>query len=405
MLRKERSQAKKGLATSAAGVFSGINGMFNGAYTIVSGIEKVGTKAVQVAGGIGSVTFGIAYGLNAILGLVTAGRDFFNAFKRAKGRKAVRTLMEIYQARAEALRDQIEPLLAEVEEGRIPNLSDIQRIKAWQQELLEVETMRNALATAKHKQGYKGKLFGGSMGLASAAAGMALLAATIGGVAAAATPVGWIIGGIALLATIGFAVGKTIRRKVRDNNIKRMRKEIAHVSEYIESGRIGGMPAPAYDAQKVETHSALQNLARSSAERGGDIWHRRQFEQPGTDYETKSRLHKWLTKSKSGTLTMQARLEELKTYLAKHDKENARTILIEGLRASLDPTHPESAKMVKKDPHDPHSPERSMRQHTSELLEHYFPGNSAKMIASLLSADETIREDAGKRILSKMKLG
>ncbi len=84
-------------------------------------------------------------------------------------------------------------------------------------------------------------------------------------------------------------------------------------------------------------------------------------------------------------MTVKARHDELTPYLAKHDNEKTCTILIDGLLAAVDPDPAESAKMVKKYPQDPLSPVRTMREQTRELLEHWFAGNSGKMISSLLS--------------------
>lgn len=407
VLEKERSQAKKGLASDISNVTLGLNGILNGIVTIIAGAVQSGTAAAIASAGIGAVTFGVNYAGGAILSFIEAMRDFFKVHKRSKAKKQMWEMVRAYEQGLEAKHEE----MANLKRTTISSMADIFEIEKTTQEItreiLRLEKLRSAFAMAERKQGYGGNLASGGMNLLATAGGAALLASVISAsTVAAATPIGWALAGAAALGILCFAIGKKIKKSLRNKNVTRMRQEREFVQEYIDTGKIAGRRSPAYDASGVQIHSPQENIHRDPAEREQDIWHRFMVQPEGVKVEKKGWFNRLFSKGKSGKSTMARRLNKLDRYLTKFDKEAAGDTIIEGLLAALDDSNPESQRMVKIDPKGPDddSNKRTMKEQTRGLLEHFFPGKANDMIASLQSDNDKNREAAKRRILSKMKL-
>lgn len=475
LLKRKKSDAVKGEWENAGNILGGVSGMVNG----ISGLIA-GATAALVAG----VAFGVGAGLNAIIGTISAIRDFVNAGKRAKSKKEVGRVRAAYAelylklgtkvGAMKALNDQrqtkVDKLTEENQEHldvvssksdeivaanteldqkreeyekeesltkkqtliadimllkpRIQKLSKerfdalqlavekeqqaqriaqeiadtVNDIQDTEQKYEEYGKMVTALKTAERKQGFGGKIGSGIINTIGAAGGAALLAATLGA-GAAAGPVGWILSGVALLGVIGYAVGMHIKRKIRESNVKRMKQEINLVASYIATGRLpsGGTLPDGY------TKGADENARKD------DMWHRVMF--PTT--EKKGWFNKLISKKRSGTMTMQERVDLITDYLGKYDKEAAGEVIATGFVKALQPGT-EGDQEVQNPAYKDDLPDRirtqtpktvPLRDLNVGLLAHFFPNKEEEMKSALLSADPDKQSDAKQLLIKKLKLG
>jgi membrane protein implicated in regulation of membrane protease activity len=419
-LQKQVAQVNKGLASDSATVGSSLNGITNAISTIIQGAASGATATAAAL--LANVTFAIGYGVGVILNLIQAGRDFFNVYKRRKGQKAVAKVIQAYDQRMAALRDEIGQVYDRITEmAGDTNLSledsmerterEMKTVRAHQEEIAILEARRSAFAVSKRKQGAKGKGISGVLNLVGAAGGTALTiagiaaAAGVGASLAAAGPVGWALLGTALLGILAFAIGKKIKQSLRKKNVKRMRQELRFVNEYIDKGSINGVSSPAYNRRGEQIATAAKNAEYRPSTRQYHAWHRFLVQPEGVKVEKKGWFNRLTSRRKSGTLSMGARREALQAYLGKYDKQRAGQDAIVGIIEALSPG---AAGDVTVDVDDPQRPgtkkSLTMREVMLGLLQSYFPKDWQKMRSSLLSEDEKLREGAEQRLLSKLKL-
>lgn len=423
LLKKQVSQANKGLASDSVAVGSSLNGIFNAISTIIQGASSGATAAM--AGLLANVTFAVGYGVGAILNLIQAGRDFYNIYKRKKGQKAVARVIEAYNQRLGNLHDEINDAYERMtdiagdtslslEEALTQAEQEAKTIRAHQDEIATLEARRSAFAVSKRKQGAGIKSVQATLNLIGAAGGTALtvagIAAAIGTGAAAATlaaagPVGWALAGTALLGILAFAIGTKIKQSIRRKNVKRMRQEIGFVNEYIDKGTIDGVPSPAYDEKGNRIAKAARNVTFSPSTRQYHAWHRFMVQPAGVKVEKKGWFNRLISRRKSGTLSMKGRRDALRAYLEKYDKQKAGQNAIEGIVTALGPGAAGDVQVDVDDPKNPGTKKTlTMRQVMHGLLQSYFPKDWQKMRSSLLSEDERLRKGAEQRFLSKLKL-
>ena len=420
LLEKQLSQANKGLASDSVAVSSSLNGITNAISTIIQGAASGATATAAAL--LANVTFAIGYGVGAILNLIQAVRDFFNVYKRRKGQKAVTKVIQAYDQRLAVLQDEIseanerivniagdvdltlEEALEQVEE-------EAKTVREHQEEIATLEARRSAFAVSKRKQGAKGKTLSGVLNLVGAAGGTALTVAGIaaavgvGASLAAAGPVGWALAGTALLGILAFAIGKKIKQSIRAKNVKRMRRELTFVNEYIEKGTINGVPSPAYDEKGEVIAATTSNGNLRPSARQYHAWHRFLVQPEGVKVEKKGWFNRLTSRRKSGTLSMGARRERLQAYLEKYDKQQAGQNAIAGIVEALAPGPAGDVTVDVDDPEQPGAKKTlTMREVMQGLLQSYFPKDWRKMQTSLLSEDEKLRERAEQRLLSKLKL-
>jgi len=173
----------------------------------------------------------------------------------------------------------------------------------YQESIKPVLKLISGLQVSKRKQGYKEKAGTASLNFMGAAGGAALLAATIGGVAAAATPIGWTLAGLAAVGILIYTVGKKVKRKIRKSNVKRM---------------------------KAERDLILYDLEWNNVQKGSR-WNRREFKLR----EERGQFNKFGRRKKSGKITIEKRLAEIDTYLKKYDVESAGDEVYEGVKSAL----------------------------------------------------------------------
>lgn len=475
LLKRKKSDAIKGEWENAGNIIGGISGMVNGIAGLISG-----ATAALVAG----VAFGVGAGLNAIIGTISAIRDFVSAGKRAKTQKEIGRVRAAYtelygglgtkvgtmkevntrrQTKVDKLnlenQDHMEvvvkksddileantqldekrqayeeetglskrqTLIADImllkkkistlEQERLDALKEAQKKEQQAQDIAqeivgtateisdaeqkydEYGKMITALTTAERKQGFGGKIASGVINLVGAAGGAALLAATLGA-AAAAGPVGWILSGVALVGVIGYAVGMHIKRVIRKKNVVRMKQEISLVASYISTGRLpsGGTLPDGY------TPGTDENA------RKGDMWHRSMFP---TD-EKKGWFNKLISKKRSGTMTMQERIDLITNYLGKYDKEAQGDVIATGFIKALAPGT-DGDQEVQNPAYSDDLPDNlksttpqtvPLRDLNMGLLAHFFKDKATEMKESLLSADPDKSEAAKTLLKKKLKLG
>ena len=405
LLHKQISQVNKGLASDSATVGSSLNGITNAISTIIQGAASGATATMAAL--LANVTFAIGYGVGTILNLIQAGRDFFNVHKRRKGQKAVARIIQAYDHRLGTLRDEIGEANKQIKnvgdetdltsKERLTRLKEATKtVKEHKEEIVTLEARRSAFAVSKRKQGAKGKGLSGVLNLVGAAGGTALTiagiaaAAGVGASLAAAGPVGWALAGTALLGILAFAIGKKIKQSIRAKNVKRMRRELAFVNEYINKGTINGVPSPAYNKKGAVIAAARRNVTMRSTARQGHAWHRFMVEPEGVKVEKKGWFNRLISSKKSGTLTMGERAAHLNAYLGKYDKQKAGENAIAGIIEALAPGTAGNVEVKVDDPQNPGAKKAlTLRDAMQGLLQSYFPKDWRKMQVSLLSKDDS----------------
>ena len=394
VLEKEKQKALTGDLENIEQLGTSINGVINGVTTLLNSLSAVANTATAV---ISVITFGIGAGLAALLGTINGIRDSLNAHKRRKNQEATGTFIEFTQALLESYGAKIESKNNELrsaqkqyrlsteylfrpDEEQDPDTAVIHStilrgatafesginadILALQSKMPLMVKMISGLELSKRKQGYKEKAGTASLNFLGAAGGAALLAATIGGVAAAATPIGWTLIGLATIGVLVYSVGKKVKRKIRGSNVLRMREERDMINAQVAQN---------------------PNLPDQT-------WHREDFETA----ETKGWFNKLFSRSKSGSMTIRQRLIELNTYLKKYDIEAAGDDVYNGILAALVGEEGSDAVEVSD------GIEKSFKSATGELLTTL--GIDPNMIIASMQGDDAAQAKAKKLLLGKMKL-
>lgn len=437
LLERKKAAAQKGTAEGVGSILGGISGFING----VAGLAS----AAVVAG----VAFGCGQALNVLIGTINAIRDFMNVAKRSKAKSAISKVLSAYTQLADDQATKVEDKKNEIDQlasqekaldkqlasyrqkrnnaksqkaksryqTKVDEIKDQKRdlnnqLQTLANELARIEgdfdkfdSMRQSLATSKRKQGFGSKIFSGLTNLVGVGGSAALLAATIGGVGAAAGPVGWVLGGIALVAMLSFFIGREIKQSIRKSNVTRMQTELPFVEEYITTGKVGG----------VDKTTETNPLVRET-----HPWTRDMFTEAGVP--KKGWFNKLISKKKSGTLTMGERRAELKEYLGKYDKDAAANTVWEGFKRALttaegdlevdNPAFDQKLKdavdngtRTDVQPDDTRlKPKITLKEQIENLIAHFFGKNKVAQFVEAINAGGTKEQDARTLILQKMKL-
>ncbi|MBK9124979.1 MAG: hypothetical protein IPM16_17930 [Chloroflexi bacterium] len=340
--------------------------------------------------------------------------------RTVKDRDKQKAKVEKIQARLTALQNEVTQLTQNVQD----NDDQAKDLKTESDQLLEtVKSYKErgvALGVVDRKLGnaLKGVNIAGSIvGLIGSGVGIAGL--ILAGTAAAAVlgPVGWAIGGLLLAVGVGVLIGTAVKKKIRANNVKRMRSEKGLIETFIATGKVNGaVPSqyPAADTKSVDDRKALQ-------------WQRAAFPTTPSKKASKSDPNQ----------TMEARLNYITEYLGKYDVEAAGDAIwygvldafhgTEGQQDVPNPKHTEwenlSEAKRKKKPEPPKN--IKLKTQISNLINDLDPKNANKIIADintvgkqwyegqqkdpqedLTDQGEIKRFNAAKRlVLKKLKVG
>lgn len=390
LVKRKRDAALKGAAEGSGGFLAGVNGVINGIATLAN------------SGALAAVTFGIGAAFGVLTETIAGIRDAFAVYKRHRARAATRNVIQAYESLLAARQSELEAMFARGE-------TDVSALKAAGETIEKTTKMLQALKLSERKQGFKGKIFGSGGHFVAAAGAAALLAGTIGGVAASATPVGWVLGGVALVAGLSFAIGMAVKRSLRASNVKRMNVEKLFVQEYIANGTVKGQAQGAYDAKGNLITSPDDNAERTPDQRAEDVWHRFIVEPEGDkDVVKKGWFNRLTSKKKSGKLTMGERQDELNAYLAKHDTGQAGDTIWEGYKAALltdegkvmvdNPKYREKGKGAR-------LPRKvTLRETIEDLVAHFFGKGKVQDFKAAMQAGGKREQEAKKLMLQKMKV-
>ena len=409
ILEREQANARQGMAEGGASLIAAINGVGNGISTFINGFANAFSySSVAAATVIATATFAIGAGLNALMGTISGIRDIRTGIRRTLKRGATQELLDFCEklstqqeaslaakrARIDELKEIEGNLQAELLTSQARTLADdllaakLQQLKNVGQEVVTLgeevakdgdqvsmlTKMVGGLSVSARKQRAKEKGGTAFLNLTGAAGGAALLAATIGGVAAAATPIGWALSGIAAVSILIYTFSKFYKRKIRNSNVIRMRQEKAAIEAALSA-----------DPPTTTWHSA---------------WNRDDFP---TD-EKKSRLNRflneiapWKSKGKSGQITIGDRLNQLDAYLAKYDVESAGDAVYEGIAAALTQDVGDQSVEVAD------GQTKTFREAVAELLT-ALGLEPSQIIVSLQSEDPQDKEAAERLLKQKMKL-
>ncbi|HVU13533.1 MAG TPA: hypothetical protein VHD90_19775 [Phototrophicaceae bacterium] len=403
LLERKKAAAQKGIAEGVGSVVGGISGAIGS----IAGF--FGSATAQVLSKVMGV---VGAGIAMVLGTIAAIRDFMNVHKRRKAKKAISLVIDSYAEMATDIgtefqdkKQELETLTAKPKRSRTEADKERMRklpgkIAALEQRFDAVDQMRVSLAISKRKQGSKGKILSGITNLVGVGGSAALGVMGLGmlgvlSVGAAAGPVGWALVGAAAVAALAYFIGQKVKQAIRNSNVKRMNEELTLVNEYLTAGTVNGNPLILKSGRDATTLTAEQRLKRT--------WHRGFF----PTLEKKGWFNKLISKSKSGTMTMAERKQELQDYLAKYDKEAAANIVWEGIKQALltDKGNVEVSNPQHDSAHpDPNIPEKiTLRQQIRNLIAFYFgEGEVDKFVESIQG---TKREKyARSLLLQKMKL-
>jgi phage gpG-like protein len=395
---RKRAAAIKGTAEGSGSVIGSISGLI-GSIAGLAGAQAL-SAAMSAFGGI----------LGAVTGTIMAVRDFMNVHKRRKAKNAIALVIDSYTQIAADVQNQMNSKLQEVKsvtnslktakpKDRAGLRSQLATLK---NELAALETkfdgldnMRLSLAVAKRKQGFGGKIFSGITNLVGVAGAGALAGLALGG-AAAAGPAGWALAGVALAAALGYFIGMKVKKAIRESNVKRMNEEIVLVKEFITSGKVAGTEVTLPNGTKAATLNSQQRKAVT--------WRREMF----PTVEQKGWFNKLFSKSKSGTMTIGARLTELQDYLDKYDKSAAAGTVWEGFKRALAPGEEGDMQVdnPKFDPKQPGSgiPQKiTLRESIQQLIEHFLPGKLDDVMKAIAAGGDK-EDNTRKLLLQKMKL-
>lgn len=319
--------------------------------------------------------------------------------------------------KAKTLQEDVDTLLDKVKKNE--DKSAI--LKSESDELLktvqEYKERGIALGVADRKLGNKLKgvsVASSIMGLIGSGVGIAGL--LLAGTAAAAVlgPVGWAIGGLILAVGIGVMIGMAVKRKIRANNVKRMKSERDQIKELIAKGT--GPAAAKYPSVATMGVEDRKNL----------VWNRDFF--PTDPMKKKS--------SKDPAMSLQARLDYLTEYLAKYDVEAAGDAVwygvldaMVGAEGSQNVPNPAKIKWDQLSPSKKNKvpqpkAEITLREQFTNLIKDFYPKDGDKIIAdidgvgkkwydgqknnpqvTLDPAEEKKFLAAKKLVLKKMKVG
>ncbi|MGB0562715.1 MAG: eCIS core domain-containing protein [Spirulinaceae cyanobacterium] len=180
--------------------------------------------------------------------------------------------------------------------------------------------MIGALTTsaAQHERSKNAKIAEGTLSAVGAlGAGALTVASMAGATAALATPIGWgIVGAVAIGALI-YGIGKHVNKQIRKSNVQRMQQEQVPLELYIETGHIpnvGPIEGFNIEGDPIPTDPPNSEPLTSKDIRRCHIWWRKNF----PTIVTKGWFNKMLSKSKSGRMNIEQRLEQIDLYLTKH---------------------------------------------------------------------------------------
>ena len=444
LLKRQQTEAAKGILENTVGIYGSLNGFANGIATIV-GATAGGAGATVAA----AATFGFGSLLGAVIGTVSAIRDFVSVGKRMKSEKAIAKLkagyVELYESLGSKLtakkalnadrERRIKGLNKDVSDKRkelgamtgdfadikdtyfekLQEIADaitgrVQLEKDLQADIPEVLNlgekydeygqMVTALTTSERKQHAKGKALSGVLNLTGAAGGAALLALTLGA-GAAAGPVGWVLSAVALVGILSYAAGMAIKRKIRSDNVDRMKHEIDLISLYVSDGAVSGKTPDDYE------------ISDNPADRKEDLWYRDMFPTVVKKHFLSKAYTKLFGKGKSGKITIGERIAEIHEYLGKYDIGTQGEVAATGFIKALQPgsegdqlvSNPAYSDKLTEDQKKDTPQQVTLRDLNMGLLAHYFGDGATEMKDSLLSDDEDMQNNAKKLLNKKLKLG
>jgi hypothetical protein len=398
ILETEKDKAKTSDLENLEQVGGSINGVINGITTLLNSISSVANTATAA---ISAVTFGIGGALNALMGTINGIRDSLNAHKRRIGQKAVLQLTDFcngllgkYMGAISGVKEEMESsretyflahsflvkndrtkendILYGLHSDTVLNYTQSLpgrrgKIAGFESKMNVVMDMVGGLNVSGRKLGYKEKATTAGLNFTAAAGGAALLAATIGGVAAAATPIGWGLAGVAAVGLLIWQTGKHVKRKIRGSNVVRMRQERTLINEAVGSG--------------TDKNS---------------MWYRDRFPTKGKKGWFNKLTSSLFNKKKSGKISISERLRELDRYLAKYDTEDAADKAYAGILAALTSDQGDDTVDVG------NGLQKTFREATKELLV-TLKLDPAKILDSM-NGDLEAQQQAKQLVLNKMNL-
>ena len=451
LLKRKKSDAVKGEWENAGNILGGISGFING----VSGFFS-GATAAMVSG----VAFGVGAGLNAIIGTISAIRDFVSAGKRAKTKKEIGKVragyIELYnglgseteqlknenddrQSTLNGLRGQLDDKLQqiadvtlELDTARAEAQDEETSIPVRQQKIAQVMLLKNKLPGLNEE---KNSLQQQAQQLGQQIAGKAqdildkegryddygkiitalktserkqgyggkiatgslnLISAAGGAALLAAT-----LGAGAAAGPVGWVLSGVALLGILGYAIG------MHVKRKIRKSNVKRMTQEMqlvgdYVANGTVTGTLPDgyNVSATAEERQDDIWHRQMF--PTT--EKKGWFNKLISKKRSGTMTMKERTDLMKDYLGKYDTGTQGDTVVKGFANALKDGS-EGDQMVSNPAYtDDLSPEIkaqtpteiTLRALNMGLLAHFFGDKANDMKASLLVDPDNSEDDKKK---------
>ncbi|MDB9313552.1 DUF4157 domain-containing protein [Spirulina sp. CS-785/01] len=185
-------------------------------------------------------------------------------------------------------------------------------------EIPMITQMLGSLETsaAQHERSAKSKIAEGSLAGTGAVGAAALtVASSVGAAAALATPIGWGIVGAVAIGALVYGIGKYVNKAIKKSNVTRMEEEQKLLNRYIEHGTILKVgKVTGFDKKGDPMPGTPSTSPDAEKQRKGHTWYRKNF----PTKEQKGWFNKLFSKKKSGKLTIQKRLEEIKDYMAKY---------------------------------------------------------------------------------------
>ena len=451
LLKRKKSDAVKGEWENAGNILGGISGLVNGISGFISG-----ATAALVSG----IAFGVGAGLNAIIGTISAIRDFVSAGKRSKTKKEIGKVRagyaELYknlgdetkdlkkdndnnQNKLSGLQNQIQDKLQQIadltqtldttreeaqdEETSIPERQKkIAQVMILKKQLETLNEEKNTLHEDAQKVGGDiattgqeiidkeekyddyGKIITAlKTSERKQGYGGKITTGTLNLVSAA--------GGAALLAATlgaGAAAGPVgwvlsgiallgILGYAIGMHIKRKIRK-SNVKRMTQELRLVGDYVA--NGTVPGTLPDGYNVSATAEERQDDVWHRQMF--PTT--EKKGWFNKLISKKRSGKMTMKERTDLMKEYLGKYDTGTQGDIVVTGFVNALKDDKEGLQKVSNPAYTDDLSPELkaqtpeevTLRELNMGLLAHFFGSKADDMKASLLVDPDSSDENKKK---------
>lgn len=462
-------QAKRSHSAGAKGVAEKTTGIAQNIYGIVTASLQIAEKLTNFAS---SVLGAISGGLGIITGLVGTIRDSINIHKRRKRKGQIAQLINSYESIERNLQSQIttkkqeqvsknqeaDKIKEDIKKIKDPKKDEekVNNLKAKAKKLAEdvkklqddvgvlegkvqtyagkAEKVAKALGIAKRKQGSGAKVVSLITNIASTGLGALGIAAAITG-AAALGPVGWIIGGVLLVTTLGLLIGTKVKQAIRASNVERMKQEHTKLNNFVQNGpsALPGSTASSLKAllkkkhaKKTGTDSELAKyLTTADAGKRRDLlWYRNLF----PTAENKGWFNRFLStmirkRGHSGKTTIGERLDMLQEYLDKFDKDSAANTTWQGIMEAL--TNPEEGsldvdnpKFDSKKPEDERTNPKTikLKDHIRLMIITFYPKRGDKIIQDIIDykskdaagtatqSDTEKMQSAKALILEKLKL-